>query len=83
MNRRMLVGMLLLSLAWQGPALAYLTSPTGPMSTDSAMIQCAAGQLPNGNSCDNCCSHNSGACTIACALSLGAAAPPISAPAVV
>src|SRR6516164_9975321 len=83
MDRRVIVGILLLTLAWQGPALAYLTSLASPTSTGSGLTQCAGDQLSNANGCDDCCSHNSGSCMFACALSFTAAVPATPAPVVV
>jgi hypothetical protein len=71
MDRRLIVGILLLALAWQGPALAYSASLTTPVGTTSGVLQCAGG----GNGCDGCCSHNSGSCAATCALSLSTVVP--------
>ena len=75
MDRRLTVWIMLLSLAWQGPALAYSASLTNPVSSASGMIQCVGDPLPKGSGCEGCCSHNSGSCASACALSLDAVVP--------
>src|SRR6476659_43159 len=77
MDRRLTVWIMLLSLAWQGPALAYSASLslTNPVSRASGMIQCVGDPLPKGNGCDGCCSHNFGSCATVCALSLDAVVP--------
>ena len=75
MHRRLIVGILLLALAGQGPALAYSAVLATPLSSASGGVACAGTHLPNGNACDSCCSHGSGFCATACALSLTAATP--------
>jgi len=79
MDRRLIVAILLLALAWQGPALAYSVSLASPESAVSGMIQCT----DDGNGCDGCCSPHSGFCATACALSLSAVVPMSLAPIVV
>src|SRR5215469_4185692 len=72
MDRRLIVGILVMALAWQGPAMAYSASLAKSMSTASGTVLCM-GDLPNGNACDDCCSHGAGSCATACTLSLTAA----------
>jgi hypothetical protein len=79
MDHRLIVGILLLVLAWQGPALAYSVSLANPESAGSGMIQC----MDDGNGCDGCCSHHPAFCATACALSLGAVVSMSLAPIVV
>ena len=75
MHRRLIVGILLLALASQGPVLAYSASLAVPMTSDSGGVtHCFGGHLAVGNACDDCCSH-SGACATACTLSLAAVLP--------
>jgi len=83
MDRRLIAWIVLLALAWQGPALAYSVSLTSGARTTSGTTQCVGDPLPNGNGCDGCCSHNSGSCAIACAFSLGAVVPASLAPVIV
>src|ERR1700741_1527466 len=82
MDRRLIVGILLLALAWQGPVLAYSVTLANPASPVSGVIQCT--DLPsNGNGCDGCCSHNPGSCATLCTFSLSAVVPTSHAPVVV
>src|SRR5215469_5509919 len=78
MDRRLIVGILLLALAWQGPAFAYSVSLASPVGTGFGTVQCT----DDGNGCDGCCSHHSGFCASACALSLSAVVPLSLAPVV-
>jgi hypothetical protein len=73
-NRRLIVGILLLALAWHGPVVAY-SAALAPISTTSGGTQCAGDLFPNGDTCDDCCSHSSGYCATACAFSHSAPAP--------
>ena len=75
MHRQLIVWVLLLALASQGPALAYSVSLASSVSTASGVIQCAGDPLPNANGCKGCCPHNSGSCATACALSLSVVVP--------
>jgi hypothetical protein len=79
MDRRLIVGILLLALAWQSPVLAYSSTLASPVSTVSGMIQCTE-LPPNGNGCDGCCSHNPSSCATACAFPLSAVVPTSHAP---
>ena len=74
MHPRLMVGVLLLTLAWQGPVLAYSASLTAPATSGAGVTHCLGDHLASGNACDGCCSH-AGACATACALSLAAALP--------
>jgi hypothetical protein len=76
MNRRLIVGILLLALAWQGPVMAY-SAALAPITTTSGAMPCTGDLLPNGHTCDDCCSHSSGHCGIPCAFSLSAATPAV------
>ena len=75
MDRRLIVGILLLALAWQGPALAYSVSLESSVSAASGVIQCAGDQLPSANGCEGCCPHNFGSCATECTLSLSVVLP--------
>jgi hypothetical protein len=74
MHRRLLVGILLLALAWQGPVLAYSAPLAVPMASGAGATYCLGAHLTAGNACDDCCSH-SGTCATACTLSLAAVLP--------
>src|SRR5215831_2716220 len=82
MHRRLIVGILLLALVWQGPVLAYSASLAAPMTNGAGATHCLGGHLASGNACDDCCSH-SGACATACTLSLAAVLPTTLSPIVV
>ena len=84
MDRRLVVGILLLALVWQGPVLAYSASLAVPMSTISGGTHCGGAHLSSGTACDKCCnSHGSAFCSPACILSLGVALPTALPPVVV
>jgi hypothetical protein len=74
-NRRLIAWILLLALASQGPAPVYSAFVSHAVTIASGTNHCATDPLPNGTGCDGCCSHDSGSCTTACALSLGAVIP--------
>jgi len=82
MNRRLIVGILLLALAWQGPALAYSASLAVPMTSGAGATHCLGDHHAIGNACEDCCSH-SGACATACTLSLAAVLPTTLSPIVI
>jgi hypothetical protein len=62
-----------------GPRLARTSrgvlGSSCPISTTSGGTQCAGDLFPNGDTCDDCCSHSSGYCATACAFSHSAPAP--------
>ena|SRR5215469_16330143 len=82
MHRRLIVGVLLLALAWQGPVLAYSASLAVPMTSGAGATHCLGDHLAGGNACDDCCPH-SGACATVCTLSLATALPATLSPIVV
>src|SRR5215472_2348573 len=81
MHRRLIVGILLLALAWQGPVLAYSAS-LAPMTSGAGATQCLGERLTGGNACDDCCAP-AGACATACTLPLAAVVPTTLSPIVV
>src|SRR5215470_16470995 len=72
MHRRLIIGILVLVFAWQGPALAYSASLAAPATHGSGVTHCGGGLLPMTDACTACCSHGSGSCAATCTLSLGA-----------
>src|SRR5215471_12095949 len=76
MHRRLIVGILLLAFAWQGPVLAYSASRPAPASYGgSGPAQCGGDYVPMTDAGAACCSHGSGSCATTCTWSLGAAVP--------
>src|SRR6516225_10616964 len=74
MHRRLIVAILFLAIAWQGPVLAYSASLAAPTTHGAGLVQCGGEYLPMTDVCTACCS-GSGSCATTCALSLGAAIP--------
>ena len=74
MGRRLIVAILLLALAWQGPVLAYSASLAAPMTTSGDVTHCFGVHEASGNACDGCCSH-SRTCATACTFSLAVLLP--------
>src|SRR6516225_5008617 len=71
MRRRLIIGILILTFAGQGPALAYSASLAAP-ATHGGVTHCGGGLLPMTDACAACCSHGSISCATTCTLSLGA-----------
>src|SRR5215469_17302182 len=82
MHRRLIVGILLLAFAWQGPVPAYSASLAAPASYGSGLTQCGGEYVPMSDACADCCS-GSGSCATTCALSLGVAIPSTVTPTIV
>ena len=72
MHRRLIVAIVFLAFAWQGPVLAYSASLAAPSTHGSGLAQCGGEYLPMTDACAACCS-GSGSCATTCTPSLGAA----------